>query len=81
MKTLSSFNDEQDNEDLRCSKCLYYFSSITKPYLLPCNKHNLCMNCIEDLIKEKKTFCRICKIQCNKKDKEKFKVNIAFLNF
>ena len=80
MKTLSSFNDEQDNEDLRCSKCLYYFSSITKPYLLPCNKHNLCMNCIEDLIKEKKTFCPICKIQFNKKDKENFKVNIAFLN-
>ncbi len=80
MKTISSFNDEQDNEELRCSKCLYYFSSITKPYLLPCNKHNLCMNCIEDLIKEKKTFCPICKIQFNKKDKENFKVNIAFLN-
>ena len=80
MNIYSSFNDEQEEEELRCYKCLCYFSSITKPYLLPCNKHNLCMNCIEELIKEKKTFCPICKISFSKKDKENFKVNLAFLN-
>ena len=80
MNTFSSFNDEQEDGELRCYKCLCYFSSFTKPYLLPCNKHNLCMNCIEELIKEKKTFCPICKLSFNKKDKENFKVNLAFLN-
>ena len=80
MNTFTSFNDEQEDGELRCYKCLCYFSSFTKPYLLPCNKHNLCMNCIEELIKEKKTFCPICKLSFNKKDKENFKVNLAFLN-
>ena len=80
MNVFSSFNDEQEDEELRCYKCLCYFSSFTKPYLLPCNKHNLCMNCIEELIKEKKKFCPICKISFSIKDKENFKVNLAFLN-
>ena len=35
--------DEELNEDneIKCPKCSYFFSSINKPYLLLCN-HNLC---------------------------------------
>lgn len=44
--------EKQEDEDLRCPICNYYFSMITKPYLLPCN-HNLCITCIDGLIKKK----------------------------
>ena len=80
MNSFHTYSDEhQEDEDLRCSGCSYYFSSITKPYLLPCN-HNLCILCIDNLIKVNKTFCPICKTLFNKNDKNNFQVNYAFLN-
>ena len=48
-------------------------------YLLPCN-HNLYVLCIDKLIKVNNTFCPICKTTFNKKDKNNFQVNYAFLN-
>ena len=72
--------DEELNEDneIKCPKCSYFFSSINKPYLLPCN-HNLCQNCI-NLLKEKTNIkCSICKNIFNKK-KTSFHVNFTFLN-
>lgn len=53
----NSFTSEepQDDEDIKCPKCLSFFSSITKPYILPCN-HNICLNCIDSLITENNTF-------------------------
>ena len=80
MSSFHTISDEhQEDEDLRCSGCSYFFSSITKPYLLPCN-HNLCVICIDKLIKLNNTFCPICKTTFNKKDKNNFQVNYAFLN-
>ncbi len=80
MSSFHTISDEhQEDEDLRCSGCSYFFSSITKPYLLPCN-HNLCVICIDKLIKVSNTFCPICKTTFNKKDKNNFQVNYAFLN-
>ena len=80
MNSYPSFNEEhQEDEEIRCRGCSYFFSSLTKPYLLPCN-HNLCIHCIDNLIKIKKTFCPICKIPFNKNNKSNFQVNYAFLN-
>ncbi len=80
MNTYSSFNEEhQEDEEIRCRVCSYFFSSLTKPYLLPCN-HNLCLHCIDNLIRIKKTFCPICKTPFNKDNKSNFQVNYAFLN-
>ena len=78
---LSSENDElqQEDEELRCPKCKYFFSSITKPYILPCN-HNICMKCIDNLIKENKTICPICNNVFNDDDRDFFQVNYGFLN-
>ena len=42
-------DDSQDEFDFRCPKCKWYFSSITKPYILPCN-HNICLKCIDSLL-------------------------------
>ena len=76
-----SFTSEeyQDDEDLKCPKCSYFFSSSTKPYILPCN-HNICMDCIDKLIEEKKTFCPICNIKFEKDERKNFEVNFGFLN-
>ncbi len=80
MNSYPSFNEEhQEDEEIRCRGCSYFFSSLTKPYLLPCN-HNLCIHCIDNLIKIKKTFCPICKTPFNKNNKSNFQVNYAFLN-
>ena len=80
MNSSHSFTEEnQEDEELRCSGCSYFFSSLTKPYLLPCN-HNLCLLCIENLMKLNKTFCPICKTPFHKKEKSNFQVNYAFLN-
>ena len=77
---LSSENDEQqEDEELRCPKCKYFFSSITKPYILSCN-HNICMKCIDSLIKENKNICPICNSIFNKDDRDFFQVNYGFLN-
>ena len=72
-------NDDQDEDDFRCPKCKWYFSSMTKPYILPCN-HNICLKCIDSLIKEKRTECPICKSNFNKKEKDSFQINLVFLN-
>ena len=62
----NSFTSEepQDDEDIKCPKCLSFFSSITKPYILPCN-HNICLNCIDSLITENNTFCPLCNYKFN----------------
>ena len=71
--------EKQEDEDLRCPICNYYFSQVTKPYLLPCN-HNLCYQCIE-LITQKNMFdCPLCRKPFNKDGKNNFKVNISLLN-
>ena len=77
----SSFTseDHQEDEDLKCPKCLSFFSSETKPYILPCN-HNICLNCINLLISENKSQCPICAFKFSKKDKNSFEVNFTFLN-
>ena len=79
MNSFHTYSDEhQEDEDLRCSGCSYYFSSITKPYLLPCN-HNLCILCIDNLIKVNKTFFFFFKTLFNKNYKNNFQVNYTFL--
>ena len=77
----NSFTSEepQDDEDIKCPKCLSFFSSITKPYILPCN-HNICLNCIDSLITENNTFCPLCNSKFNKNDRNSFEVNFGFLN-
>ena len=77
----SSFTSEgpQEDEEIKCPKCLSFFSSLTKPYILPCN-HNICLNCINSLIQENNTKCPVCSFKFNKKDKKKFEVNFTFLN-
>ena len=77
----SSFASEehQEDEELKCPKCLSFFFSSTKPYILPCN-HNICLNCIDKLISENNTKCPICNNIFNKKDRNSFEVNFGFLN-
>ena len=65
--------EKQEDEDLRCPICNYYFSQVTKPYLLPCN-HNLCYQCIE-LITNKNMFdCPLCRKPFGAEGKNNFKV-------
>ena len=76
----TEINDEmQDELDFRCPKCKWYFSSITKPYILPCN-HNICLKCIDSLINENKTKCPLCNNSFNKDEKDSFQINLVFLN-
>ena len=77
----SSFTSEgpQDDEEMKCPKCLSFFSSMTKPYILPCN-HNMCLNCINLLIQENNLKCPICSSKFNKNDTNSFEVNFTFLN-
>ena len=77
----NSFTSEeyQDDEDLKCPKCLSFFSSNTKPYILPCN-HNICLNCVDTLISEKNTKCPICNFKFSEKDRNSLEVNFGFLN-
>ena len=77
----SSFTSEgpQEDEEIKCPKCFYFFSSSTKPYILPCN-HNICLNCINSLIEEKNPKCPICSSEFNAKEKNSFEVNFTFLN-
>lgn len=75
----SILSEEQEDEELRCPGCFFYFSSITKPYLLPCN-HNLCLDCINNLINLNNTFCPICNNFFPPQEKNHFQVNFAFLN-
>ena len=82
IKMLSySFTSEeyQEDEEMKCPKCFFFFSSMTKPYILPCN-HNICLNCIDLLIAENNNKCPICNYIFNKQDRNSFKVNFGFLN-
>ena len=79
--TSNSFISEEhqeDEEELKCPKCSSFFSSITKPYILPCN-HNICLNCIDFLISENNNKCPICNYKFDK-NRNLFKVNFGFLN-
>lgn len=71
--------ESTDETDLRCPHCFYYFSSITKPYYLPCS-HNLCLDCIESLLSQKQwSNCPICSIPFTKENNNPFQVNLGFL--
>ena len=70
--------EKQEDEDLRCPICNYYYSSITKPYLLPCN-HNLCSLCIDKIINKKMLYCPLCRKTFSLEDREKFQVKFKFL--
>ena len=72
-------DEQQDEEDFRCPKCKWYFSTITKPYILPCN-HHICLKCIDQLISENRTICPICNSLFNKEERNSFQINIVFLN-
>ena len=75
----TEYDEQQDEEDFRCPKCKWFFSTLTKPYILPCN-HNICLKCIDSLIIENKTICPICNSIFNKEERNSFQVNIVFLN-
>ena len=72
-------DDIHDELDSRCPKCNWYFSTITKPYILPCN-HNICLKCIDSLIDENKTLCPLCNTHFNKEERNSFQINLVFLN-
>ena len=73
----SMLSDDQEDEDIRCPLCSFYFSSTTKPYLLPCN-HNLCLPCINNLISSNMPNCPLCSTPFS--SSSIFTVNFAFLN-
>ena len=72
-------NDQQEDDDFRCPECKWYFSTITKPHILPCN-HHICLKCIDLLINENRTICPICNTSFNKEERDSFQINIVFLN-
>lgn len=71
--------EKQEDEDLRCPICNYYFSSKTQPYLLPCN-HNLCSTCIESITKKNMFSCPMCRKPFTEDQRRKFQINSSFLN-
>ena len=71
--------EKQDDGDIRCPKCSWYFSSITKPYILPCF-HNLCDKCINNLINQKSPKCPLCSKIFTSTETNTFQVNFSFLN-
>ena len=76
---ISTEKEKQDDGDIRCPNCSWYFSSNTKPYILPCF-HNLCDKCIQNLIEEKNPKCPICSKVFTHEETNPFQVNFAFLN-
>ena len=72
-------DDTQEELDFRCPNCKWYFSSITKPFILPCN-HNICIKCIDLLISENRTSCPICNSKFKKEERDSFQINLVFLN-
>ena len=71
--------EKQDDGDIRCPNCSWYFSTNTKPYILPCF-HNLCDKCINLLIQQKKPKCPICSTIFTTNETNPFQVNFAYLN-
>ena len=77
---ISNFSTEkQDDGDIRCPNCYWYFSITTKPYILPCF-HNLCDKCINNLIQQNNPKCPVCSNIFTHEGKNPFQVNFGFLN-
>ena len=74
-----SYEDKKDEEELRCPQCKWFFSQITKPYILPCN-HNICQECLKSLQLKGNNICPLCKKELNPKELDLLQVNYAFLN-
>ena len=79
LSNISTEKEKQDDDDIRCPNCSWYFSSDTKPYILPCF-HNLCDKCIQNLIQQKNPKCPICLKIFTNKETNPFQVNFAYLN-
>ena len=60
-----NYEENIEEDELRCQKCKWYFSTLTKPYILPCN-HNICQKCLESLKNENKNDCPFCLKKINK---------------
>ena len=77
----NSFDYEEYNDggELRCPRCKWYFCSLTRPYILPCD-HNICEKCIDYLKNEKKNICPFCNKEFNPKEFDLLQVNYSFLN-
>ena len=73
------YDEFLDEEELRCQKCKWYYCSLTKPYILPCN-HNICQKCLESLKKEQINICPFCKKKFDIKELDLLQVNYTFLN-
>ena len=71
--------EKQDDGDIRCPNCYWYFSITTKPYILPCF-HNLCDKCINNLIQQNNPKCPVCSNIFTHEGKNPFQVNFGFLN-
>ena len=74
-----SYEDKKDEEELRCPQCKWFFSQVTKPYILPCN-HNICQECLNSLKLKGRNICPLCKKELNIKELDLLQVNYAFLN-
>ena len=72
-------SEKQDDGDIRCPNCSWYFSNNTKPYILPCF-HNLCDKCINNLIQKNNAKCPICSQPFTHNEANPFQVNFTFLN-
>ena len=79
LSNISTEKEKQDDGDIRCPNCSWYFSSNTKPYILPCF-HNLCDKCINILIQQKNPKCPLCSKIFTHEETNPFQVNFAFLN-
>ena len=71
--------EKQDDGDIRCPNCYWYFSVNTKPYILPCF-HNLCDKCINNLIQQKNPKCPVCSKIFTHNGENPFQVNFGYLN-
>lgn len=72
-------SEKQDDGDIRCPNCSWYFSTNTKPYILPCF-HNLCDKCINNLLQNNNAKCPICSKAFTHNETNPFQVNFTFLN-
>jgi len=72
-------SEKQDDGDIRCPNCSWYFSTNTKPYILPCF-HNLCDKCIKNLLQKNNAKCPICSKSFTVNETNPFQVNFTFLN-
>ena len=72
-------NSDQDNdEDIRCPICFYYFSEENKPFLMKCN-HNICKSCVSS-ISESNSKCSVCNSVWSNEDIKSSNLNFSFLS-